>query len=262
LSVIGWRTLPAVRTSSDTPFAPTAPRIRVFTSNLFVSNNRYDEMVDTIMHSDADVVVLVELTPWFVEKLRARSVLDRYPNQMLDAQAGAGGSGILSRLPIDTAVMREIGGYNAPSVRLLVDGRPITIVAAHPFPPSSNNGPAPWVRYLNGVRALGVSATEPVVIAGDFNATRWHRQFINVLTDGPSGGLRDAHEAAGKGLTMSWPTKWLPFRVMRLDHLLMTRDVRVVHVENVDMPGSDHTGFLAEIAIGASSADATAPLPR
>jgi hypothetical protein len=36
---------------------------------------------------------------------------------------------------------------------------------------------------------------------------------------------------------------------MRLDHALVNNDVGVVSVHNVSIPGSDHVGFVTELAI-------------
>jgi hypothetical protein len=38
--------------------------------------------------------------------------------------------------------------------------------------------------------------------------------------------------------------------VMRLDHALVNDKVGVVSGHNVDIPGSDHVGFVTELAIG------------
>ena len=245
LATIGSLTLPALRSVGAAGVVAKTPRLRVFTSNLFVSNSRYDEMADAIMAADADVIVLVELTPWFVDRLRIRGVLDRYPNQILDPRSDSTGTGIIARVAVMDSSTRTIGQYSAPSITVQLDGRTLTIVAAHPLPPSSQTGPKPWVGYFHALHEVAAAATDEFVVTGDFNATRWHRPFARLL----DGTLRDAHETVGKGLTMSWPARWLPVRIMRLDHLLATRGVAIVKVDNIAMPGSDHTAFVVDLAM-------------
>jgi endonuclease/exonuclease/phosphatase family metal-dependent hydrolase len=85
-----------------------------------------------------------------------------------------------------------------------------------------------------------------VVLAGDLNADRDHAALRSLLET----GLRDAHDERGRGLARTWPAG-LP--VLHLDHVLV-RDgagARVVvrSVREVDLPGSDHLGVVAELAV-------------
>ena len=84
-------------------------------------------------------------------------------------------------------------------------------------------------------------------MAGDFNATRWHPFFGKLL----DAGLTDAHEQMGKGLTRSWPADephHIP-PVMRLDHALMNKAVTATAVRDIRIPGSDHIGFVVDLAV-------------
>ena len=86
-------------------------------------------------------------------------------------------------------------------------------------------------------------------MVGDFNSTRWNPPFGELLDS----GLHDAHESVGQGLSRSWPNLgWPGVPLMRLDHALVNAEVGVVSVHDVDIPGSDHVGFVTELAVGGS----------
>jgi endonuclease/exonuclease/phosphatase family metal-dependent hydrolase len=85
-----------------------------------------------------------------------------------------------------------------------------------------------------------------VVVAGDLNADRDHAVFRRLL----DAGLRDAHDEVGRGLARTWPAR-LP--LLHLDHVLVrdSDDVRLVPLEvrEVAVPGSDHRGVVADVAV-------------
>jgi endonuclease/exonuclease/phosphatase family metal-dependent hydrolase len=84
------------------------------------------------------------------------------------------------------------------------------------------------------------------VVAGDFNADRDHAAFRGLL----DAGLTDVHDALGRGLARTFPTG-MP--VLQLDHVLV-RDgaggrLTPLEVREVRVPGSDHLGVLADLAV-------------
>jgi endonuclease/exonuclease/phosphatase family metal-dependent hydrolase len=85
-----------------------------------------------------------------------------------------------------------------------------------------------------------------VVVAGDLNADRDHAAFRGLL----DAGLTDVHDALGRGLARTFPDG-MP--VLQLDHVLV-RDgaggrLTPLEVREVQVPGSDHLGVLADLAV-------------
>ncbi|MBG7605787.1 MAG: endonuclease/exonuclease/phosphatase family protein, partial [Actinobacteria bacterium] len=58
----------------------------------------------------------------------------------------------------------------------------------------------------------------------------------------------DAHIAAGRGFSASWPTGSLIPPFVRLDHALTTAGLVSTDVNDFDIPGSDHRGFVVTVA--------------
>ncbi len=95
-----------------------------------------------------------------------------------------------------------------------------------------------------------ISATgPPTLVVGDFNTTYWQPAFRELLTAGP--GYRDGHALMGKGLTASWPDNKRVPPFARIDHALVDSRVVPVNVHNVTLPGSDHIGFVIDVAVSA-----------
>lgn len=231
---------------SNVDKAPSsADDITIYVANLRYNNNTPDKAIDQAMASDADVLVLVELTPEYAHMLQQRGVDDQYPDQALYPGGGATGLGIYSRRLMDDARTLSFGDLRAPVIDLAFGEKSVQIIAVHTIAPRYRSGLVHWRDSLAAMDDFEKTAQGPTILAGDFNATRWHPPFRALLGD----RFSDAHERVGKGLTTSWPADERlgpvgPFA--RLDHALV-HDVGVVSVQDLPAQGSDHRPFLVTV---------------
>jgi len=188
-------------------------------------------------------MVLVEMDFDTLRALRQQGIEQAYPYSTL-----AGGryrpDAIWSKRPLED-VHVSTGPDDRPRATVVVDGRRLLIQAVHVE--NAIRSRAGWNGELAELKERAASATGPVAMIGDFNSTRWNPPFGELLDS----GLHDAHESVGQGRSRSWPNlDPFPIPLMRLDHALVNDQVGVVSVHDVDIPGSDHIGFVAELAIG------------
>jgi endonuclease/exonuclease/phosphatase family metal-dependent hydrolase len=139
----------------------------------------------------------------------------------------------------------------------------VTLAVVHVKAPTKGRA-TQWQHEL-AILGSGLAGTPgPQVVAGDFNASRDHQPFRDVLAR----GFLDCADAAQRrpwpGFT--WPTNldtrvnqdrprfrdWLRTRrtlpVMRLDHVLVSRaGAAVREVRTIRIPGTNHRGVLAVI---------------
>lgn len=83
-------------------------------------------------------------------------------------------------------------------------------------------------------------AHDPVLLAGDLNAVPWSAPYRTLRGQ----GLRDVRALSGI-FGVTWPTGggWLPFPLLRLDHVLVSQGVPLVGMEARWVPNSDHKGL-------------------
>jgi endonuclease/exonuclease/phosphatase family metal-dependent hydrolase len=91
------------------------------------------------------------------------------------------------------------------------------------------------------------TADEPQVVAGDFNATRDHRPFRELLAEGFLDCADSSQNLSWPGFT--WPTAGGMLPVMRLDHVLVSRTATVQMTRAIRVPHTDHRGVLTLVAI-------------
>ena len=224
-----------------------APRLRLLTANLSDSNPTPGAMARAVLSTEADILVLQELTPCHQRGLEQAGVLAAYPFVAADPRPGAVGSAIYSRLPLQDAQVWRAGGQPMTRCTVQVGTTHMRLYNVHTTGPTTASDRSRWAAQLAGVAAALREEPTPLVVAGDFNATRYHGSFQALLEHGR---LRDAHRERGRGLVATWPAnrRLLP-PLARLDHVLVSSGITVLDVAERTGPGSDHRMVLAELAV-------------
>jgi endonuclease/exonuclease/phosphatase (EEP) superfamily protein YafD len=195
-----------------------------------------------LQSENVDVLAVQELTPDMVSRLEAAGLAELLPFSHLDPRPGSPGTGLWARWPLT-----PVPGLTAAIPRARIDppgGRPVTLTAVHPVAPMRGHAGI-WQRELTLIGQALAAVDGPQVVAGDFNASRDHRPFRNLL----AAGFRDCADVSQSrswpGFT--WPASGRALPVMRLDHVLVSRTATVRTTRTVRVPHTDHHGVLAAI---------------
>jgi endonuclease/exonuclease/phosphatase (EEP) superfamily protein YafD len=222
-----------------------AASFRLMTANLLMQRCDPADLARVLDRFNPDIVVTQELAP------RAAAVIvDRYPNHRLRPSLGFIGRGIATRLDGSFGEI-DMPGRPGTWATLEVGGSAFRLAGVHLLNPVQ----FPWwemVRLrrqqLDGLfEWLDHSGDEPVVVAGDFNASpRWpsYRRIARRLTD--LVGERAEREGERPERTWSWRPGWP--RMLRIDHVFgrgaTARDVAVVPIV-----GTDHRAVVVDLEI-------------
>jgi endonuclease/exonuclease/phosphatase (EEP) superfamily protein YafD len=228
--------------SAKPPAADNARTLRVFHGNLMYYNGRTAELARVVAALDADVLAFTEYTPTHAGGLYVGALAGSFPFRLEHPEATAGGSAIWSRHRL-TEIPAPPALYRSTAALIdVADG--VELYVVHPPNPLENLGH--WRDELDGFAGLHDSVDRTSMLVGDFNATFWHPPFRRLGV----AGWRDAHQVGGRGFSSSWPNdkSWLP-PLLRLDHALVDESVEVIDVVDVDLPGSDHRGFVVTVAV-------------
>jgi endonuclease/exonuclease/phosphatase (EEP) superfamily protein YafD len=221
-----------------------AASLRLFSANLQAGNPDLGPIAAEIGTARPDVVVLQELGPAMVGQLRRSGVLDAYPYRLVRARPGAFGIGVWSRFPLLETDEVQVEDVTMLRVAMTVGGRRVPLWAVHTVAPVGPNRDR-WHRQLAWL-ASAARQDRPLIVAGDLNATRWHRGLGKLLAD----GLDDAHERRGRGWAATWPRdRWPLPPVLRLDHVLVSPEIGVQAVREGIGVGSDHRPIVADLAV-------------
>ncbi len=223
-----------------------SPDLIVMTANILYGQADANALVREVRERRVDVLVVEELTPSAVERLREAGLEQLLPSSVLAPASEAAGTGLWSRMPV-TALPAVAGTtFATPRARVEIPGGPsVTVTAAHPFSPVDDAATVTWERDIRALRQAVTDTAGPQVVAGDFNATRDHAPFRQLLDV----GLVDAADAQGWTAWpgMTWPSGRSYPPVMRLDHVLASAGFGVREVNVVEIPGTDHRAVVARL---------------
>jgi endonuclease/exonuclease/phosphatase (EEP) superfamily protein YafD len=241
-----WTTIPAIGVPGRVPPpAGTSPALRLFNANLRAANPDVGPIAEEIRAAAPDLVALQELDPDAAAGLRRSGVLARLPYRVTEIRYGASGIALWSRFPLADPQVLDIGGMSAIRATLVLGTRRLRFYTLHVVAPVGQDR----VRWQAQHRRVGEELQRerrPLVVAGDFNATRHHPSFRRLLRH----GLADAHERRGRGWATTWPRHRSPLPpLMRLDHVLVTPEVVVRSVREGVGQGSDHRPIVADLVL-------------
>lgn len=225
-----WVLAPYLPTQKQIPPSDTSQTLLAW--NVFAGNKRHDEIVSTIRDLEADVVLLMEVSPELGVQLGG--LRDLYPEIKISPSTDAFGIALLSRQPLPELSIERIGEelFNTVVARF---ENGVTFVGAHTLPPAGSH----YSRIRNQqLRELAESVSHregPVIVAGDLNVSPFSphfRQFIKYTS------LTDTRR--GRGVLNSWPEGRLLTRIP-IDHVLTTDGIEVGELKILsDSHGSDH----------------------
>ncbi len=226
----------------DEPAATlTTPTFRVLSFNVWFRNPDMSSTAAYIEQSQADAVVLLELTPPQAERLRP--LLPSYPHFHIEPSRM--GAAVFTKWPVLDAESLPLAQDGAIAARVRVDwrGTPVTVLGVHLNWPLGPRNSQFRNEELAGVVAFSKSQHEPLIVAGDFNLTPWSEYFSDALEES---GLHDS--ARGYGLARSWPAQFSLLGI-RIDHCLLSREWRSVRTEVGPPLGSDHLPVIADLTL-------------
>jgi endonuclease/exonuclease/phosphatase (EEP) superfamily protein YafD len=227
---------------------PEVLSLRVLTLNVKKGSADPAAVVREVERHRADVLVVVELTPGMADRLAEAGVDTQLPFCHLDLRPGANGTGLWARWPL--APLPPVPGLMAAAPRARiepVDGWPVTLTGVHPRAPVHRRVRR-WQRELAAIRSVMLGTAGQQIVAGDFNTTRDHRAFRELL----DAGFLDCADAARlrPWPAFTWPAGGRIPPVMRLDHVIVSQAGATVSESRIiQIPGTDHRGVLAVIEL-------------
>ena len=247
---IAFAGLNAMLVASRLPLTPveaeaqgTGPVFRALLANVN-STNRDDQRIrDTILHLDPDFVLLLEATPWLLDRLT--DLADRYPQRIAAPREDNFGIALLSRRPFLHADIVPIGAAGLPSIvaEFAVGQHRFNVLGTHPLPPIGEELAHGRNDQLARLAEFARHSQQPLLLLGDLNLSPWSPYFDQLLT---SSGLHDGGH--GRGILPSWPAGWLPLWIP-IDHALFSAGIHIRQLEIGSDIGSDHYPVIVDFQV-------------
>ena len=213
--------------------APADP-IRLVTANVYFGNEAA-AAVETLLATDADVLVAVETSSGFRDLLASRDGSHPYvaeDDQLL----------VRSRFPVTAmADPADVPARRILRVTVEAPSGPFVLYAVHALNPLSESTFADQLDWVDRLRASAGRETTPVVIAGDFNMSDRQLGYRRLTAD-----LPDAVTSAGWGHSTYPHGIWGPL-LLRIDHVFISPQWCAARAGTFQVPGSDHDGIQLDL---------------
>jgi endonuclease/exonuclease/phosphatase (EEP) superfamily protein YafD len=227
---------------------PGAASLRLISANILFSNPDVGNLGRDLTATDADVILLQEVSMENFARLRMSGLFEAYPYQVWNDLRTIYSSAILSRLPITNEKAIDVAGQRMGQATIATAAGTVRLINVHTIAPESASKTAQWRSQLVGLAQLRDGRFRAVIMAGDFNATSDHAPFVELTRS----GLRDAFGEAGRGTGATWPQwKGPVMPLMRLDHVLVDDAVIVTSAEVQANRGSDHRRLAVDLVLPA-----------
>jgi endonuclease/exonuclease/phosphatase (EEP) superfamily protein YafD len=218
---------------------------KVYSANIQRSDKDFSRLTRELEEIDADIVLLLEVTPGHLEKLQ--TLISSFPYHVEYTPFGKldFGSVLLSKFTIldsNVTQLTDLGNLLIEAV-LDINHKKTSFYAVHASNPSMRKYFQLRKRNLLGLVEKISRNKMPVIVAGDFNATPYSPIFRRLLK---ATGLRDSR--TGFGWQPTWPTH-VPFFWLPIDHILVTPDIQVHNRTTGSYIGSDHYPVIAEMSM-------------
>ena len=215
----------------------TRTSLRIMTFNTWDQIRNIDEVHDLLRRTAPDVVVLVEVSP------PKRALLDvlkpLYPYQVECAERWPCSMALISRIPFQ-AQGTFMPNAERPSTvwgRIADSGDGLTIIGVHIHRPTRS--PRIHWGHMRGLAEMMKSAKGDFIVAGDFNTPSWSAsmQWLSSET-----GLQPMPR-----VLPTWPAWPVAVPQFPIDHILISRELRLGQVTTEAAAGSDHLPILGTV---------------
>lgn len=237
--LVGATTLIPVFTSTSVEGEPGGV-VTVMSINLTKGAADTEAVLSLVESRNVDILAVQEITPGALRKLQEGGIAKQFPHSFVRTGPGVRGTALWSRTPLSN--QRELEGFRFVQLKAssTVAGTKLTVLSAHPVPPSARLSGA-WRIEQEQLLAAASAIDGPALLVGDLNATSDHP----ALRELGRRGWRESRDQAGAGPVLTFPTVSLPFPVAALDRSYVSQlDWLAINVEAIDIPGADHRALV------------------
>lgn len=253
-----WYILPtkAITQTSESNVS-RANILRVMLFNVFVGNERYDDVVAMIRLEQPDLLVTLESHQAWIDGLKP--IHKDYPHRFFLSDRGTQSLAVYSKTALQSCEFQSDDRHRFIFLNstLKIFGKKINLLATHPPTPFSAGSQRMRNEQLSATASAADRSCSRILI-GDFNCTPWSPHFKDVLKQGdliPAGHGRGFQPTWYQPMSKLWQFQipsalqctWL--NGLKLDHVLHSPDLVVLDYRVGPDLGSDHRPVIVDFQL-------------
>ena len=232
-------------TSYDTNYK--LPDWFIFLENTLISNKKLnsnkskelEELKKLILFENPDVILFQETNLNFINSLKDLNLNFPYqvqPNKFVNNTESI----ILSKYPI---IKNENLSHNSILTKIIIDKFEINILSPHLHSGLNQKKFILAMKQIEILKQIRRDIGENIILMGDLNMTPISKRFNRLLED-----LNLYTYNSFLKPVFSWPV-YLPYFIgIQIDHVLYSKNFKMINKKTAISPGSDHRPLIVDLA--------------
>ena len=216
--------------------------LRLMHFNVYAYNTEYALIQTEIEKHNPDILFMVEATAPLQNQLQA--INTNYPYRFPKMGENWNQFLFFSKIPIASAKIVRFPNVGNRLLHVVLQGDTgiFNFIGVHTPSPTNATRMRDRDKHLDVIAGYAASLKEPVIIAGDHNATPFAQAFRNYVTNA------GVHNTQMRLLPyFSWSCDFPTFLRIPIDQVLVSKNIAVVDKKAGDCAGSDHAPIIADL---------------
>lgn len=233
--------MPVLQLYIGNPYTAYQPNMSILSANINSQNENKKDFLQYAQSIKPDVIVVQEMNSEWDKVLSP--LKEDYPFHHIELREDNFGIGVFTKIKpqeMKTVYLRR-GIVPSIHVQWMMNEKPLTLLATHPVPPVNTKYFTTRNNQFEDIIDDYTNLNGSFILAGDLNTTSWTYWFEQLIQ---RLNLKDSRE--GFGLQQSWPAP-LRFIGITIDHVLVSRNIKVLNRRLGQDIGSDHLPVIIEL---------------
>lgn len=210
--------------------------------NVYTDNHEYQKVRDELKKSEPEILVIQEINDVWSNELT--EIKDSYPYIYEVTEYDNFGIAIYSKIPIKKVRKIIAGKLAIPIISAECEymGGNFEILAVHTTPPTSQAYYKNTQGMMENLAKYIKNQDKTFILAGDLNTSFYSYNYKNFIKQTK---MKDT----GNIFTPTWCQNWIfPMRIS-LDHIFVSKNVKIYKFKTGKSSGSDHFPIYAKISL-------------
>ena len=216
-------------------------KIRLMTFNVSHKNQfkDFEKFLEMILLEKPDIIQFQELTPQAQDKLKFLKPFFPY-NTGINKPMHNMDSIIFSKFPLKNNRMEN---NHALITNLVLDDKELTIIGIHLYGPMLPTEFNLAIEGMRSLKSLVGNINQNLILMGDLNMTSTSKRFTNFLKE-----TNLYTYTSYKHPTFTWPAFMPNYLGIQIDHVLFSKNFKMIGKKTTNHFGSDHRPLIVDLA--------------
>ena len=223
------------------------PRWFLYLENTLIKNKRsqlnvledLEDLYEVILIENPDIIQFQEVTPLVKYKLKSLESIFPY-SVSLNKFVGIAESIVFSKYPLKK---NKNSDFSNVLTKIIIDETELNFLSVHLYSGINQNRFNLADKQIQIIKNLIKDNRKNIILMGDLNMTPISKRFINFLNE-----VNLYTYASFLNPTMTWPAFLPNYLGIQIDHVLFSKNFKMINKKTTKSLGSDHRPLIVDLA--------------